>query len=181
MTDRGEFGGSRTISRHRKRNRTTKNSVIVRPLKVNWAVCINLINNVSKVITNNQCINSLSKVWTLIPFVWLRSGTVYALCNSRRKENDCAKKEANIKKRISFKESMTKLSDKQKSLSYLDYFRTVQSFYSSDRDLYSRTLVFFFLSVGSNLYARKYISRELTQIKMLWLPAQWYWSVSHRQ
>ena len=39
-----------------------KNSVIVRPLKVNWAVCINLINNVSKVITNNQSINSLSKV-----------------------------------------------------------------------------------------------------------------------
>ena len=29
-----------------KRNRTAKNSVIVRPLKVNWAVCIHLINNV---------------------------------------------------------------------------------------------------------------------------------------
>ena len=72
ITDRGEFGGSRTISRHRKRNRTAKNSVIVRPLKVNWAVCLNLINNVSKVITNNQCINSLSKVWTLITFAWLR-------------------------------------------------------------------------------------------------------------
>ena len=42
------------------KNRTAKNSVIVRPLKVNWAVCINLINNVSKVITNNQSINSLS-------------------------------------------------------------------------------------------------------------------------
>ena len=39
-----------------------KNSVIVRPLKVNWAVCINLINDLSKVITNNQSINSLSKV-----------------------------------------------------------------------------------------------------------------------
>ena len=39
-----------------------KNSVTVRPLKVNWAVCINLINNVSKVITNNQNINSLSMV-----------------------------------------------------------------------------------------------------------------------
>ena len=36
----------------RKRNRTAKNSVIVRPLKVNWAVFISLINNVSKVITN---------------------------------------------------------------------------------------------------------------------------------
>ena len=46
----------------RKRNRTAKNSVIVRPLKINWAVCISLINNVSKVITNNQSINSLSKV-----------------------------------------------------------------------------------------------------------------------
>ena len=46
----------------RKRNRTAKNSVTVRPLKVNWAVCISLINNVSKVITNNQSINSLSKV-----------------------------------------------------------------------------------------------------------------------
>ena len=66
------------------------------------------------------------------------------------------KKEANKKKnRISFKESTTKLSDKQKSLSYLDYLQTVQSFYSSDRDLYSRTLVFF-LSVGCNLYASKY-------------------------
>ena len=43
-------------------NRTAKNSVIVRSLKVNWAVCINLINNLSKVITNNQSINSLSKV-----------------------------------------------------------------------------------------------------------------------
>ena len=48
------------------------------------------------------------------------------------------------KKRISFKESTTKLSDKQKSLSYLDYLQAVQSFYSSNRDLYSRTLVFFF-------------------------------------
>ena len=76
------------------------------------------------------------------------------------------------KNRISFKESTTKLSDKQKSLSYLDYLQAVQSFYSSDRDLYSRTLVFFFYSVGSNLYASKYTSRELTQIKMLWLPAQ---------
>ena len=46
----------------RKEKKTAKNSVIVRPLKVNWAVCINLINNVSKVITNNQSINSLSKV-----------------------------------------------------------------------------------------------------------------------
>ena len=54
------------------------------------------------------------------------------------------KKEIKQKKRISFKESTTKLSDKQKSLSYLDYLQTVQSFYSSDRDLYSRTLVFFF-------------------------------------
>ena len=82
-----------------------------------------------------------------------------------------AQKKKQIKKnRISFKESTTKLSDKQKSLSYLDYLQTVQSFYSSDRDLYSRTLVFF-LSVGSNLCASKYTSRELTQIKMLWLPA----------
>ena len=55
------------------------------------------------------------------------------------------KKEGNKKNRISFKESTTKLSDKQKSLSYLDYLQTVQSFYSSDRDLYSRTLVFFFI------------------------------------
>ena len=46
----------------RKRNRTAKNSVTVRSLKVNWAVCMNLINNVSKVNTNNQCISSLSKV-----------------------------------------------------------------------------------------------------------------------
>ena len=71
------------------------------------------------------------------------------LCKSRRKENDCAKKESNKqknKKRISFKESTTKLSDKRKSLSYLDYLQAVQSFYSSDRDLYSRTLVFFFQS-----------------------------------
>ena len=57
------------------------------------------------------------------------------------------KKEANQKtNRISFKESTTKLSDKQQSLSYLDYLQTVQSFYSSDRDLYSRTLVFFYQS-----------------------------------
>ena len=74
------------------------------------------------------------------------------------------KKKQIKKKRISFKESTTKLSDKQKSLSYLDYLQTVQSFYSSNRDLYSRTLVFF-LSVGSSLYASKYTSRELTQIK----------------
>ena len=33
-----------------------------------------------------------------------------------------------------------KLSDKQKSLSYLDYLQTVQSFYFSDYELYSRTL-----------------------------------------
>ena len=46
----------------RKRNRAAKNSVTVRPLKVNWAVCISLINNVSKVIINNQSINSLPKV-----------------------------------------------------------------------------------------------------------------------
>ena len=54
------------------------------------------------------------------------------------------KQKKNKKNRISFKESTTKLSDKQKSLSYLDYLQTVQSFNSSDRDLYSRTLVFFF-------------------------------------
>ena len=73
------------------------------------------------------------------------------------------KKKKQIKKNwISFKKSMIKLSDKQKSLSCLDYLQTVQSFYSSDRDLYSRTLVFF-LSVGCNLYASKYTSRELTQ------------------
>ena len=86
------------------------------------------------------------------------------------------KKEANKKNRISFKESTTKLdsklSDKQKSLSYLDYLQTVQSFYPRNRDLYSRTFIYIFLSVGSNLYATKYTSRELTQIKMLWLPAQ---------
>ena len=56
-----------------------------------------------------------------------------------------AQKKKEIKKnRVSFKESTTKLSDKQKSLSYLDYLLIVQSFYSSDRDLYSRPLVFFF-------------------------------------
>ena len=32
--------------------------------------------------------------------------------------------------------------------------------------------LWYFFSVGSNLYASKYTSRELTQIKMLWLPAQ---------
>ena len=57
------------------------------------------------------------------------------------------KKKKQIKKiRISFKESKTQLSDKQKSLSYLDYLQTGQSFYFSDRDLYSRTLVFFYQS-----------------------------------
>ena len=56
------------------------------------------------------------------------------------------KKQIRKKNRISFKESTTKLSDKQKSLSYLDYLQTVQSFYFSDRDLYSRTLVFFYQS-----------------------------------
>ena len=30
----------------------------------------------------------------------------------------------------------------------------------------------YFLSVRSNLFASKYILRELTQLKMLWLPAQ---------
>ena len=49
--DRGPF---HDIGISRKRIRTAKNSVTVRPLKVNWAVCISLINNVSKVITNNQ-------------------------------------------------------------------------------------------------------------------------------
>ena len=55
-----------------------------------------------------------------------------------------AQKKKQIKKiRISFKESKTQLSDKQKSLFYIHYLQTVQSFYFSDRDLYSRTLVFF--------------------------------------
>ena len=54
-----------------------------------------------------------------------------------------AQKKKEIKS-VSFKESTTEMSDKQKSLSYLDYLQTVQSFYSSDRDLYSRTLVFFY-------------------------------------
>ena len=62
------------------------------------------------------------------------------------KKMTAQKKGANKKNRISFKESTTKLSDKQKSLSYLDYLQTVQSFYSSDRDLYSRTLIFFYQS-----------------------------------
>ena len=63
------------------------------------------------------------------------------------KKMTAQKKKKQIKKnRISFKKSTTKLSDKQKSLSYLDYLQTVQSFHSSDRDLYSRTLVFVFIS-----------------------------------
>ena len=71
-----------------------------------------------------------------------------------------AQKKKQIKKnRISFKESTTKLgsklSDKQKSLSYLDYLQTVQSFYSSDRDLYSHTLIFF-LSVGRLVPSLRY-------------------------
>ena len=92
----------------------------------------------------------------------------YIHCAKADAKKMTAQKKKQIKKknRISFKESTTKLSDMQKSLSYLDYLQAVQSFYSSDRDLYSRTLVFFF-SVGSNLYASKYTSRELTQIKML--------------
>ena len=62
---------------------------------------------------------------------------------SQKKMTAQIKKEIKIN-RISSKESTTKLLDKQKSLSYLDYLQTVQSFYSSDRDLYSGTLVFFF-------------------------------------
>ena len=75
-------------------------------------------------------------VWPAVPYIHC--------AKTDAKKMTAQKKEANKKKRISFKESTTKLSDKQKSLSYLDYLQTVQSFYSSDRDLYSRTLVFFF-------------------------------------
>ena len=81
-----------------------KNSVIVRPLKVNWAVCINLINNVSKVITNNQSINSLSKVWTLITFVRLRtllSGQryrIYTVQKPTQRKWLCKKKKKQMKK-----------------------------------------------------------------------------------
>ena len=82
------------------------------------------------------------------------------------------KKTAQLKKSIktslfSFKESMTKESDKQnKSLTQLDYMQTVQSFFCfffGERDLYLHT----FLSVRhvTNLFASICISRELTQIK----------------
>ena len=80
-------------------------------------------------------------------------------------KGDAKKKTAQLKKSlISFKESMTKESDKQnKSLTQLDYMQAVQSFYFGERDLYSRT----FLSVRhvTNLFASICISRELTQLK----------------
>ena len=72
---------------------------------------------------------------------WYR---IYTVQKRTQKKMTAQKKKQIKKNRIPFKESMTKLSGKQKSLSYLDYLQTVQSFYSSDRDLYSRTLIFFF-------------------------------------
>ena len=81
-------------------------------------------------------------MWTQITFVWLRSGTVYTVQKPTQRKW-LRKKEANKKKGFLSKKARQKLSDKQKSLSYLDYLQAVQSFYSSDRDLYSRTLVFF--------------------------------------
>ena len=81
ITDRGEFGGSWTFSRHRKRNRTAKNSVIVRPLKVNWAVCINLINNVSKVITNNQSSNCLA-----VPYIHCAKADAKKMTAQKKKQ-----------------------------------------------------------------------------------------------
>ena len=82
------------------------------------------------------------------------------------------KQETNKKKiRISFKESKTQLSDKQKSLSYLDYLQTVQGFFCfSDRDLYVHFGIF--LSVPSNLYVSKIHFKGINSNKILWLPVQ---------
>ena len=94
----------------------------------------------------------------------------------QRKEKDHAlKKEISAPQKI--KDLFQRQHDKKRlttkiSLSKLDYSQTVQSFYFGEHDLYSRTLVF--SSVRSNLFASKILSRELTQIKKLWLPAQLY-------
>ena len=86
----------------------------------------------------------------------------------KKKKKSSRKKK---KSKIPFKENVTKESDNQKNFCpNLINLQTVQSFYFGERDLYSCTC--YFLSVRSNLFASKYISRELTQMKKLWLLAQ---------
>ena len=63
---------------------------------------------------DHVCKTSHIVVWPAVPYIHCAKADAKKMTVQK-------KKEANEKNRISFRESTTKLSDKQKSLSYLDY------------------------------------------------------------